>query len=1006
MPSNVRNEERGMYGSPVVSREHMGTPAGRPGAMPPIGNFAPTPASKDNKRKRDQRGGTADRAVDGLPGPSGAKAQYPAQQNKRIKTQAVAKGHVEQPPTSPSLVPALPAPIPPTTTSAATGDELSFFDRAKKAIGNKNVYNEFLKLCNLFSQDLIDRSTLAFRARSFIGGNPDLVTWFEKWLGYDERDIVIENKPRVPSGRVMLANCRGLGPSYRLLPKRERQKPCSGRDELCNAVLNDEWASHPTWASEDSGFIAHRKNVHEEGLHRIEEERHDYDYNIEACSRTIQLLEPIAQQLRRMDDHAQRSYQLPPGLGGQSETIYKRVIMKLYGREKGADVIRSLEERPYQVIPVLLNRLKERLETWKMAQREWEKVWREQTQKMFWKSLDHQAADQKKNDRRQFQMKNLQSEMQVKYEEMKRAANMNPAIMRQPQMEFHVSDAGVLVDTTHLLLAHVEQAYDTEHPVLFPFIRDFVPLFFGINSIWFREQIEEKIQQRTPNNELADDLASGEEDSASVKARKAAAGKIGSNLYRQTLDRGRKLTRKDREESNASGSRASTPDVTSRQDEEMAVDSVEDVEGKQDVSTGRWLDHPISGNASGSRNIDPHEPQPRDVYRFWANSSSYGFIRLFMMLYERLCTLKDSEDAVRRTVRNGGRVKPAIELGIIDKTPADFFDDTSAQANYYTQMLQKFEDVLKGKIEIVDVEDTLRRFYLQSGYPLYPFEKIIMQLAKNALTMMASDSKDKSADVVNLFKRDRAKETSTAQQQTDYRKAVEKLVKDSEVYRIDYARGGTEWWPEHAISKEAPNSVKIYLSRKDDPIADDGLTEMDRENRWRYYVASYTSIDHTDGVNIADVSYPFLLGNVRAYGADPSDESFPPTTDSPHAQTIKERSRFLDVKNEEKLELRIAVNNFHALFQPGTYESWHTNLQDRTGGPQGIEGAEELRTHREEAILENLLMNHGGMKDLSKEDVEGKNTGFADLLEKNANGLVSGKEGSPAGEEERMDVDA
>ena len=98
----------------------------------------------------------------------------------------------------------------------------------------------------------------------------------------------------------------------------------------------------PTWASEDSGFIAHKKNLHEEGLHRIEEERHDYDYNIEACSRTIQLLEPLAQSLRRLSEQEQLAFKLPPGLGGQSETIYKRVIMKLYGREKGQDVIQQL----------------------------------------------------------------------------------------------------------------------------------------------------------------------------------------------------------------------------------------------------------------------------------------------------------------------------------------------------------------------------------------------------------------------------------------------------------------------------------------------------------------------------------------------------------------------------------------------------------------------------------------------------------------------------------------
>ena len=129
----------------------------------------------------------------------------------------------DQPPASPTLIPALPSPIPPTTSSAATSEELSFFDRAKKSISNKNTFNEFLKLCNLFSQDLVDRTVLVHRARSFIGTNPELMKWFQDFIGYDEKDVIVENKARIPGGRVSLSNCRGLGPSYRLLPKRVRR---------------------------------------------------------------------------------------------------------------------------------------------------------------------------------------------------------------------------------------------------------------------------------------------------------------------------------------------------------------------------------------------------------------------------------------------------------------------------------------------------------------------------------------------------------------------------------------------------------------------------------------------------------------------------------------------------------------------------------------------------------------------------------------------------------------
>ena len=53
---------------------------------------------------------------------------------------------------------------------------------------------------------------------------------------------------------------------------------CSGRDEMCNSVLNDEWISQPTFASEDAGFVAHKKNLYEEALHRSEEERSEEEH--------------------------------------------------------------------------------------------------------------------------------------------------------------------------------------------------------------------------------------------------------------------------------------------------------------------------------------------------------------------------------------------------------------------------------------------------------------------------------------------------------------------------------------------------------------------------------------------------------------------------------------------------------------------------------------------------------------------------------------------------------
>lgn len=100
----------------------------------------------------------------------------------------------------------------------AQPDELAFFDRVKKFIGNKQTYNEFLKLLNLFTQELIEKETLVYKVENFIGGNKELMEWFRRFVGVEGKDEVVDN---IPAGlnKVRLSVCRSYGPSYRLLPK-------------------------------------------------------------------------------------------------------------------------------------------------------------------------------------------------------------------------------------------------------------------------------------------------------------------------------------------------------------------------------------------------------------------------------------------------------------------------------------------------------------------------------------------------------------------------------------------------------------------------------------------------------------------------------------------------------------------------------------------------------------------------------------------------------------------
>jgi paired amphipathic helix protein Sin3a len=165
-------------------------------------------------------------------------------------------------------------------------------------------------------------------------------------------------------------------------------------------VLNDKWESHPTWASEESGFISHKKNAFEEALYRSEEERYEYQFHIEAMGRTLSLLGPLLQKLEEMPMEGGTGFRLPPDLGSPTPSIHQRIIKKVYGREAGLEIIQALNEAPTYALPVVLPRLRQKDEEWRRGQSEFNKMWRDVDTRNFYKSLDHQGITFKANDKK------------------------------------------------------------------------------------------------------------------------------------------------------------------------------------------------------------------------------------------------------------------------------------------------------------------------------------------------------------------------------------------------------------------------------------------------------------------------------------------------------------------------------------------------------------------------------------------------------------------------------
>lgn len=738
----------------------------------------------------------------------------------------------------PTLVTGVPEPVPPAATikTSSLQEELGFFDKVKKAIGNKQTYNEFLKILNLYSQDIIDKDTLVERVDSFLGDNHyDLLNWFKQFVGAEEKTQHIEDIT-FKKHQIELSLCKAYGPSYRQLPKVETYMPCSGRDEMCWEVLNDEWVGHPTWASEDSGFISHRKNQYEEILFKIEEERLEFDYHMEANLRTIQTLETIANRIANMTPEQKASFKLPPGLGHTSQTIYKKVIRKIYDKDRGFEVIDALHENPAVAVPVILKRLKQKDEEWKRAQREWNKVWREMEQKVFYKSLDHLGLTFKQADKKLLTAKQLVGEIStVKVEQQnKRVHPLTPK--PQEQLSFKFTDNEIIFDIIRLaefFIFHSSNYSANDREKLGAFSKHFTGLFFGIPQ----DVIESALEKRAKEQTLEETDAKLREEPHGLADSSATSEPLTSkkrhrdpDLLRDVLKKQSKSRKEEADDSPAS--------------ETEDPDLVDEVERSGEL----WIRTTSNKFSLG----DVKREEKRDRFNFFCNTTIYVFFRHLRTLYERLEEIKAMNEEVAKEISLRKVPQFAKDLNLISHQLEDLGVEFVSTKDCYKQVLALTERLLDGEVEHQWFEESLRQGYRNKAYKCYTIDKVIQSFVKHMHTMV-TDSK--TSEMVVLFEQDRNSPTSTAKGQILYRMQVRGLMSsDENMFKISF--------------KESENSVNIQFVSLDDLTIND---HADAEEQYNYYVTSYVISHPTEGVPASKISMPFHKGFIEAVDDDQCD---------------------------------------------------------------------------------------------------------------------------------------
>lgn len=250
-------------------------------------------------------------------------------------------------------------------------------------------------------------------------------------------------------------------------------------------MLNDEYFLSPDINPDDGGYASHKKNIYEEALHRTEEERHEYDFHLEAISRTISILDPICNKIMQIATIEERNaFRLKPNLGGVMKSIHQRVLKKIYGKEAGLEVVAAMQDLPANAIPIVLRRLRQKEEEWRRAQREWNKIWREVDKRNYYKSLDHQGITFKAQDKKMTSARFFMSEIEAArdQERFKRASLVDTGLKktRPPHhIQITVDSFSVICDALKLCLSYFDrvrsQYHQTEQEKMEYFLRTALP---------------------------------------------------------------------------------------------------------------------------------------------------------------------------------------------------------------------------------------------------------------------------------------------------------------------------------------------------------------------------------------------------------------------------------------------------------------------------------------------------------------------------------------------------
>ncbi|KAL7273860.1 Transcriptional regulatory protein sin3 [Rhizina undulata] len=843
-------------------------------------------------------------------------------------------------------------------TDGPTDAETALFVGARNFIGDNETFNEFLKLFRSFAQGEIATDVLLDKAANFIGSDRGLMYELKRFVGWEGsyervRNAVVNGPKQRPPRTITFQMVPTTGLSYRLLEKLAATQKCSGRDELCDEVLNDMWGSNHKLASKGSSFYHPDKNKYEEKLFDVEEERFEYDFKIKTCGDAIGWLESLSEGIidMHMTAREKEEYRITQGFTGNI-SVFKQVLRTVYGEELGLGMFDLVNKHPVATIPQVLTRLKEQELEWKREKQEKQEQWRERNANAYLKSLDHRGLHIKEADRKLFAIKTFVEEIRPKQKEWETKP-------KKLTLKYSFEDFGIVLDACRLMVTALEHGRFSDHDrdKIAGFINVFIPLFFGMPSKDVEDVVNAAMQKPPVGagfsyDLLRDVLKQGNNEFGVWIPRPMKHIPVGSQNRRSLADEPmqRKVYPLYCNTSIYGLFRAlqilysRLSEFKSREEEPVIFENLYPRKGHK-VAEESNVRGSGPGEDSFIRNFTPQESNlrgldPDEELSYTEESHIRGIRSEELMNAWGIPMDIDEESNVRgmdfdnfnpqelvnpipswsldeeRSIRH---LKLEDEVKALRLNDEDIPTTKLPKSNTYSQVLELCENFIKGKITSDEFEDNLRKVSLMKGYLLYTIGKLLELNLRLIQGIVPSDSgkihphKAKSVKILLMYQRDRERRELTERDEEQDLLAYQKRV------------GGTlgmkdllfkiEW---HEPNKKAT----VCLVAKGD-IPD--VPDMDADEKLNSYIDSYMMSSPTEGIPLHHCRKVFLRRNL------------------PHEKDVLEASASNDGACFESEPMRIGfeAQSYRIVFEG----AWDCLVQSRAF--RTVKGSKELNRSKE-----------------------------------------------------------